>query len=162
MKTLLWYFPIGTIRGTIFCYSLSAIYGTLASLSTIVQIVKRRKTFFHVKNRVQPNKCLNDRKLGEHHFVQLKVSFIHNNYYKNKVIIFEVLIIFFFGKLKNLKLHYVSNGDRNKPLMLFLHGFPEVWYSWRYQLPKFSQHYFSVALDMRGYGDSDKPEGKLS
>ncbi len=83
MKTLLWFFPIGTIRGTIFCYSLAAIYGTFASFITIVQIIKRRKTFFHIKNRVQPNKCLNDRKLGEHNFVQLKVSFIHNNYYKN-------------------------------------------------------------------------------
>ena len=60
---------------------------------------------------------------------------------------------------QNLRLHYVSNGDRSKPLMLFLHGYPEVWYSWRYQLPVFAKNYFTVALDMRGYGDSDKPKG---
>ena len=33
---------------------------------------------------------------------------------------------------KNVKLHVVDNEATNKPLMLFLHGFPECWYSWRY------------------------------
>lgn len=43
--------------------------------------------------------------------------------------------------------------------MLFVHGFPEFWYSWRYQLQAFSTKYWCVAIDMRGYGDSDKPVG---
>jgi len=62
-------------------------------------------------------------------------------------------------QLSDVKLHYVEKGDRNKPLMLFLHGFPEFWYSWRYQLNYFDKNYHVVALDMRGYGDSDKPNG---
>uniref|UniRef100_A0A914EE72 Epoxide hydrolase n=1 Tax=Acrobeloides nanus TaxID=290746 RepID=A0A914EE72_9BILA len=35
----------------------------------------------------------------------------------------------------------------------------EFWYSWRYQLNYFDKDYHVVAIDMRGYGDSDKPKG---
>lgn len=68
-------FPLGTIRGILMCYGLSAIYGGLTSFSTVIQMVKRGKKFFYVKSRAQPPDCLNDKKLGEHNFVQLKVSF---------------------------------------------------------------------------------------
>jgi pimeloyl-ACP methyl ester carboxylesterase len=46
--------------------------------------------------------------------------------------------------------------------MIFLHGFPEFWYSWRKQLTVFSKTHWVVAVDMRGYGDSDKPSGVSS
>jgi pimeloyl-ACP methyl ester carboxylesterase len=41
-----------------------------------------------------------------------------------------------------------------------LHGFPEFWYSWRHQIPDFALDFKVVALDLRGYNDSDKPEDK--
>jgi epoxide hydrolase 4 len=41
--------------------------------------------------------------------------------------------------------------------MLMLHGFPEFWYSWRHQISEFSQDYKVVAVDLRGYNESDKP-----
>lgn len=44
--------------------------------------------------------------------------------------------------------------------MLFVHGFPEFWYSWRYQIVEFSRDYRTVAIDLRGYGDSEKPAGQ--
>jgi len=62
-----------------------------------------------------------------------------------------------FARLKRIKLHYVAKGSESKPLMLFLHGFPEFWYSWRHQLKEFGGDYRAVAVDMRGYGESDKP-----
>jgi epoxide hydrolase A/B len=44
------------------------------------------------------------------------------------------------------------------PLVVFLHGFPESWYSWRHQLPAIAKAGFhAVAPDLRGYGKSDKP-----
>ncbi|WP_315876828.1 alpha/beta hydrolase [Acaryochloris sp. 'Moss Beach'] len=60
--------------------------------------------------------------------------------------------------VNSIKLHYVTKGDG--PLMLMLHGFPSFWYSWKYQIEEFSQDYKVVALDLRGYNDSDKPESK--
>ncbi|KAG2444291.1 hypothetical protein HXX76_001048 [Chlamydomonas incerta] len=50
------------------------------------------------------------------------------------------------------------SGPR-KPLMLMLHGFPECWYSWRDQLAAYRHEYEVVAVDMRGFGWSDKPPG---
>ncbi len=46
-------------------------------------------------------------------------------------------------------------------LVLFLHGFPENWWAWRHQLPAVAAAgYRAVAMDMRGYGGSDKtPNG---
>lgn len=66
-----------------------------------------------------------------------------------------------FIRLQGVKIHYVENGDAKKPLMLFVHGFPEFWYSWRYQLKEFSKDYHVIAIDQRGYAESDKP-GKIS
>lgn len=57
-----------------------------------------------------------------------------------------------------VKLHYVTQGEG--PLMLMLHGFPEFWYSWRHQIPEFAKNFKVVALDLRGYNDSDKPQNQ--
>jgi pimeloyl-ACP methyl ester carboxylesterase len=57
-----------------------------------------------------------------------------------------------------ISIHTVSLGDG--PLVLFCHGFPECWYSWRHQLPVVAAAGFrAVALDMRGYGGTTAPAG---
>jgi pimeloyl-ACP methyl ester carboxylesterase len=44
------------------------------------------------------------------------------------------------------------------PLVLMVHGFPESWYSWRHQLgPVAAAGFTAAAIDVRGYGGSDKP-----
>jgi pimeloyl-ACP methyl ester carboxylesterase len=43
---------------------------------------------------------------------------------------------------QGIKIHYVEKGDPKNPLMLFLHGYPEFWYSWRHQLKEFSRDYW--------------------
>src|SRR5262249_55077754 len=56
-----------------------------------------------------------------------------------------------------VKIHYVTLGKG--PLVVLLHGFPDFWYSWRDQMPELAKHFQVVALDLRGYNLSDKPEG---
>jgi len=60
---------------------------------------------------------------------------------------------------KGTKIHYVTMGSDKKPLMVFVHGFPDFWYSWRHQIQVFSADYQVVALDLRGYDLSDRPDG---
>ncbi|MCY6380349.1 alpha/beta fold hydrolase [Hoeflea prorocentri] len=57
------------------------------------------------------------------------------------------------------RLHYVSMGDHDKPLMLCLHGFPEYWGAWRDIMPHLARTFRVVAPDQRGFGRSFKPEG---
>lgn len=55
-----------------------------------------------------------------------------------------------------IRLHVAETGTG--PLVLLLHGFPEFWWSWRHQLPALAAAGMrAVAVDLRGYGDSDKP-----
>jgi epoxide hydrolase 4 len=63
-----------------------------------------------------------------------------------------------YATVNGVRLHYVEYGKG--PLILLLHGFPECWYAWRYQLPALAQAGFRVvAPDLRGYNLSDKPRG---
>jgi pimeloyl-ACP methyl ester carboxylesterase len=56
-----------------------------------------------------------------------------------------------------IRMHYVERG--HGPLVLLCHGFPENWYSWRNQLAPFADAGFHVvAIDLPGYGRSDKPD----
>jgi pimeloyl-ACP methyl ester carboxylesterase len=53
-------------------------------------------------------------------------------------------------------MHYVTLGTG--PLIVFLHGFPEFWYSWRNQIPLFAKHFKVVVPDLRGFGQTEKPK----
>ena len=56
----------------------------------------------------------------------------------------------------NLKIRAVVEGEG--PLVVLVHGWPESWYSWRHQIEPLSKAGFKVAaIDVRGYGGSDKP-----
>ena len=44
------------------------------------------------------------------------------------------------------------------PLIVLLHGFPEFWWTWRHHIPALAEAGYRVAaMDLRGYGASDKP-----
>ena len=57
-----------------------------------------------------------------------------------------------------IRMHVAEQGAG--PLIVLCHGFPESWYSWRHQFEALAQAGFHVvAPDMRGYGQTDRPEG---
>jgi pimeloyl-ACP methyl ester carboxylesterase len=59
------------------------------------------------------------------------------------------------------RFHVAESGPDGAPMVVFLHGFPEFWWSWRHQLPAVAAAgWRAVAMDLRGYGASDKtPRG---
>jgi pimeloyl-ACP methyl ester carboxylesterase len=62
-----------------------------------------------------------------------------------------------FIETNGIRMHIAECGSG--PLVLLCHGFPESWYSWRHQLQALAEAGFrAVAPDMRGYGQTDRPE----
>lgn len=56
-----------------------------------------------------------------------------------------------------IRMHYVEQGSG--PLILLCHGWPESWFSWRHQIaPLARAGYRVVAMDQRGYADTDAPQ----
>nr|GME12919.1 bifunctional epoxide hydrolase 2-like [Ipomoea batatas] len=63
-----------------------------------------------------------------------------------------------FIEVNGLKIHVAEIGSGSGPVVLFLHGFPEIWYSWRYQMLAVAKAgYRAISVDYRGYGLSDQP-----
>ena len=58
----------------------------------------------------------------------------------------------------DVRIHYAVTGPKDAPLVVFLHGFPDFWYSWREQMAALRDRFQVAALDLRGYNRSDKPK----
>ncbi|KAK7258935.1 hypothetical protein RIF29_24527 [Crotalaria pallida] len=64
-------------------------------------------------------------------------------------------------EVNGINMHVAEKGQG--PVVLFIHGFPELWYTWRHQILFISAHgYHAVAPDLRGYGDTDVPASVTS
>ena len=55
-------------------------------------------------------------------------------------------------------LHYVTAGDTGSPVLL-VHGFPESWWAFHKLIPLLAAHHRVIAVDLRGFGDSDNGPG---
>ncbi|KAL0919763.1 hypothetical protein M5K25_011881 [Dendrobium thyrsiflorum] len=59
-------------------------------------------------------------------------------------------------EVNGIRMHVAEKGEG--PVVLFLHGFPELWYSWRHQILFLAARgYRAVAPDLRGFGDTEAP-----
>nr|GEW45238.1 retrovirus-related Pol polyprotein from transposon TNT 1-94 [Tanacetum cinerariifolium] len=67
-------------------------------------------------------------------------------------------IVHKFIEVNGMKLHIAEIGNESSPAVVFLHGFPEIWYSWCHQMIALAKAgYRAIAPDFRGYGLSDPP-----
>ena len=58
-----------------------------------------------------------------------------------------------------VQLRVIEAGDRGAPAVVLIHGFPELAYSWRHQIPALAEAgYHVLAPDQRGYGGSSRPD----
>lgn len=62
-----------------------------------------------------------------------------------------------FIEAAGLRWHYVEAGE-GEPVV-FIHGLPESWYSWHHQLEDLAADYRVIAIDLKGFGQSDKSDG---
>lgn len=61
-----------------------------------------------------------------------------------------------FANNSGVRIHFAEVGE-GAPI-LFIHGYPDFWMSWWRQMDALSGRYRVLAMDLRGYGDSDKPQ----
>src|SRR5690242_13208989 len=57
--------------------------------------------------------------------------------------------------VRDITLHVVTAGS-GTPLVL-LHGWPQTWFEWRELIPSLAEHFFVIAPDLRGLGQSSRP-----
>ena len=63
------------------------------------------------------------------------------------------------GLPDSLRLHYAESGNPAGPAILFLHGWPDSWFSYSRVLPLLPDRYRALVPDQRGFGESDRPDG---
>lgn len=85
----------------------------------------------------------------------IKTCFAHNMGKRWRKVNWEFAYIHTNG----ITLHTVMAGPKEGPLVILLHGFPEFWYGWRFQIDVLAKAGYRVVVpDQRGYNLSEKPQ----
>ena len=69
----------------------------------------------------------------------------------------DTLLVHRMTTVNGVRLHYVVAGKG--PAVVFTHGFPSTSYEWRHVMARLAGCYTTVAVDLRGMGDSERPPG---
>ncbi|XP_015782609.1 epoxide hydrolase 4 [Tetranychus urticae] len=113
----------------IIIFSFSIFYGSLINFIVFLSLLKNGFKNLYAPDYSKRPAILDDPSWGKHHTVIVDKRVIH----------------------------YVAKGNPEDPIIVFLHGFPDFWFTWREQLIEFgSKGYYAVAIDMPGLGESSK------
>lgn len=63
------------------------------------------------------------------------------------------------GDSETVRWHLVESGDNGAPVVVFLHGVPDSWWQWHYAMEALIDRFRCIAIDLKGYGQSDKRSG---
>lgn len=63
------------------------------------------------------------------------------------------------GDGESVRWHYVEAGPADGPVVVFLHGVPDSWWQWHYALEALGSDHRCLAIDLKGYGQSEKGTG---
>jgi len=63
------------------------------------------------------------------------------------------------GDSETVRWHLVEAGPQDRPTIVFLHGLPDSWWQWHYALEALSDSFHCLAIDLKGYGQSEKRTG---
>lgn len=70
------------------------------------------------------------------------------------------MVEFQFVESNGIRMHVATAGPDDGEPVILIHGFPETWYEWRKTIPALADRYRVIAPDTRGFGRSDKPDGR--
>lgn len=59
---------------------------------------------------------------------------------------------------EGIQIHYVEVGPSDGLPVVMVHGWPDLWFGWRYQIQALSPKYRVIVPDVRGFGQSSKPQ----
>ncbi|XP_031805127.1 LOW QUALITY PROTEIN: bifunctional epoxide hydrolase 2-like [Sarcophilus harrisii] len=84
------------------------------------------------------------------------IQFLHQNKMRPIVVQPSNVVHGYVEVKPGMQQHFVEMGSG--PVVVLCHGFPESWFSWRYQIPALAEAgYWVIVPDMKGYGDSSAP-----
>jgi len=63
------------------------------------------------------------------------------------------------GDEETVSWHYVETGGAGEETIVFLHGIPDSWFQWHHQMSALSKSHRCIAVDLKGYGQSEKKGG---
>ncbi|KAI7886113.1 alpha/beta-hydrolase [Lichtheimia hyalospora FSU 10163] len=64
-----------------------------------------------------------------------------------------------YANINGIRLHYIDANPSSRHVLLFIHGWPDLWLGWRYQIPFFAKLGYRVIVpSLRGFGETDAPE----
>ena len=68
----------------------------------------------------------------------------------------DVEAVHWYVEADGITWHIVTTGDRNNEPFVFVHGFPETWYTFHNQMRDLSDQFYCIGVDVIGNGQSDK------